>query len=139
MKALLDTHVFLWWVTDDTRLSTYIREFIADEGNELFLSSASCWEMIIKAKIGRLKFPDDPEKFIPDQMIANNISGLPIQIVHALHVYGLPGHHRDPFDRMLAAQAQVERIPIITNDRLLADYDIKTLWEQKRQSSCRQL
>ena len=132
MKALLDTHVFLWWIMDDERLTPYIRNFIADEGNDLFLSSASCWEIAIKTKIGRLKLPEIPEKFIPDQMIANNISGLPIQLIHALHVYNLPDHHKDPFDRMLVAQAHIERIPIITNDRLFADYDVKILWDKKR-------
>lgn len=132
MRALLDTHVFLWWIIDDRRLPPYIRDVIADEGNELFLSSASCWEMAIKAKLGRLKLPVPPEKFIPDQMIANNISGLPIQLAHALHVYSLPDHHRDPFDRMLAAQAQIERMPIVTNDSLLADYDVRILWDKKK-------
>ncbi len=132
MKALLDTHVFLWWVMDDERLTTYIQDFIADVRNELFLSSASCWEIAIKTKIGRLKLPDKPEKFIPDQMIVNNISGLPIQVVHALHVYSLPDHHNDPFDRMLVAQAQIERIPIVTNDHLIADYDVRILWDKKR-------
>src|SRR3989337_3183813 len=116
MKALLDTHVFLWWVMDDERLTPYIRDFIADEGNDLFLSSASCWEIAIKAKIGRLKLTENPEKFIPDQMIANNISGLPIQLVHALHVYNLPDHHRDPFDRMLVAQARIEKTAKNTNE-----------------------
>lgn len=132
MKALLDTHVFLWWVMDDERLTPYIRDFIADEGNDLFLSSASCWEIAIKTKIGRLKLPGNPEKFIPDQMIANNITGLPIQSVHALHVYSLPDHHRDPFDRILVAQAGIERIPIITSDPLFADYDVKVIWDKKR-------
>ncbi len=132
MKALLDTHVFLWWIMDDESLTPYIRDFIADEGNDLFLSSASCWEIAIKAKIGRLKLRENPEKFIPDQMIANNISGLPIQLVHALHVYNLPDYHRDPFDRMLVAQARIEKISIITNDRLIADYDVKIIWDKKK-------
>ena len=132
MKALLDPHVFLWWVMDDERLTPYIRDLIADEGHDLFLSSASCWEIAIKTKMGRLKLPENPEKFIPDQMIANNISGLPIQVVHALHVYNLPYHPRDPFDRMLVAQASIEKIPIITNDRLITDYDVKILWDKKR-------
>ena len=132
MKALLDTHVFLWWIMDDERLTPYIRNFIADEGNDLFLSSASCWEIAIKTKIGRLTLPDNPEKFIPDQMIANNISGLPIQLVHALHVYNLADHHRDPFDRILVSQSLIEKIPIITNDHLIADYDVKVLWDKKR-------
>ena len=132
MTALLDTHVFLWWVLDDERLTPYVREYIADEGHNLLLSSASCWEIAIKAKMGRLKLSENPEKFILDQMIVNNISGLPIQLVHALHVYNLPYHHRDPFDRMLVAQASIEKIPIITNDRLITNYDVKTLWDKKR-------
>ncbi|MFZ3064539.1 MAG: type II toxin-antitoxin system VapC family toxin [Nitrospirota bacterium] len=132
MKALLDTHVFLWWVMDDERLTPYIRDFISDEGNDLFLSSTSCWEIAIKTKMGRLKLPGNPEKFIPDQMIANNITGLPIQSFHALHVYNLPDHHRDPFDRILVAQASIERIPIITSDPLFADYDVKLIWDKKR-------
>ena len=132
MKALLDTHVFLWWIMDDERLTPYIRDFIADEGNDLFLSSASCWEIAIKTKIGRLKLSENPEKFIPDQMIANNITGLPIQLVHALHVYNLPDHHRDPFDRILVAQARIEKIHIITNDNIFADYDVKILLGKKR-------
>lgn len=131
MKALLDTHVFLWWVLDDERLTAFVRDFVANGKNELFLSSASCWEMMIKAKLGRLAFPEAPEKFIPDQMNQNKLTGLPIQIVHALHIYSLPEHHKDPFDRMLIAQAQVERMPIITNDSLLAAYDVKIIWDKK--------
>ncbi len=135
MKALLDTHVFLWWVLDDERLTPYTREYIADEGHNLLLRSASCWEIAIKAKMGRLKLSENPEKFILDQMILNNISGLPIPLVHALHVYNLPYHHRDPFDRMLVAQASIEKIPIITNDRLITNYDVKVLWDKKRPHS----
>lgn len=131
MKALLDTHVFLWWVLDDERLTAFVRDFVANGKNELFLSSASCWEMMIKAKLGRLAFPEAPEKFIPDQMNQNKLTGLPIQIVHALHIHSLPEHHKDPFDRMLIAQAQVERMPIITNDSLLAAYDVKIIWDKK--------
>lgn len=131
MKALLDTHVFLWWVLDDERLTAFVRDFVADGKNDLFLSSASCWEMIIKARIGRLAFPEPPEKFIPDQMNRNKLIGLPVQIVHALHIHSLPKHHKDPFDRMLIAQAQVERMPIITNDSLFAAYDVKILWDKK--------
>lgn len=131
MKALLDTHVFLWWVLDDERLTPFVRDFVADGKNELFLSAASCWEMMIKAKIGRLAFHEPPEKFIPEQMNQNKLIGLPVQIVHALHLHRLPEHHKDPFDRMLVAQAQVERMPIITNDSLLAAYDVKILWDKK--------
>ncbi len=132
MKALLDTHVFLWWVMDDKKLIPYIRKFIADEANELFLSSASCWEIAIKTKMRRLTLPDRPDRFIPDQMSANNIAGLPIQLIHALHVYNLPDHHRDPFDRMIVAQARIEKMPVITNDPLIADFDVRIIWDKKR-------
>jgi PIN domain nuclease of toxin-antitoxin system len=131
VKALLDTHVFLWWVLDDERLSPFVRDFVADGKNELFLSSASCWEMMIKARIGRLTFPEPAEKYIPDQMTQNRLIGLPVQIVHALHLHSLPDHHKDPFDRMLIAQAQVERMPIITNDSLLTAYDVTILWDKR--------
>ncbi|MBI5633613.1 MAG: type II toxin-antitoxin system VapC family toxin [Nitrospirae bacterium] len=131
MKALFDTHVFLWWVLDDARLTPFVRDLVADERNELFLSSASCWEMMIKARLGRLAFPEPPEKYIPDQMNQNKLTGLPVQIVHALHIHRLPEHHKDPFDRTLIAQAQVERMPIITNDSLFTAYDVKILWEKK--------
>ncbi|MBF0328372.1 MAG: type II toxin-antitoxin system VapC family toxin [Nitrospirae bacterium] len=131
MKALLDTHVFLWWVMDDERLTIFVRDFISNEKNELFLSAASCWEMMIKAKLGRIKFPDSAEKFIPAQMRQNNINGLPVHISHALHMYSLPDKHKDPFDRILIAQAQAERIPIVTNDSLIADYDIRVIWDKK--------
>jgi len=131
VKALLDTHVFLWWVLDDERLTPFVRDFVGDRNNELFLSAASCWEMIIKANLGRLVFPEPPEKFIPGQMNQNKLTGLPVQIAHALHIHSLPGHHKDLFDRMLVAQAQLERMPIITNDSLIAAYDVKILWDKK--------
>ncbi len=96
MKALLDTHVFLWWITDDQRLSSRVREIIADGTNEILFSAASGWEIAIKTRLGRLQLPDDPEIFIPEQLELNAIEVLPVQIGHALHVYQLPSHHRDP-------------------------------------------
>jgi PIN domain nuclease of toxin-antitoxin system len=128
MKALLDTHAFLWWITDDPRLSSHVREIIADGDNELFLSAASGWEMAIKAKLGKLHLPDNPESFVLDQLAINAIESLPVQMGHALRVYALPEHHRDPFDRMLVAQAQSERIPILTADPLIAQYAVKVIW-----------
>jgi PIN domain nuclease of toxin-antitoxin system len=128
MKALLDTHAFLWWITDDPCLSSHVREIIADGDNELFLSAASGWEMAIKAKLGKLHLPDNPESFVLDQLAINAIESLPVQMGHALRVYALPEHHRDPFDRMLVAQAQSERIPILTADPLIAQYAVKVIW-----------
>ena|SRR3989338_3443563 len=128
MKALLDTHAFLWWITDNPMLSSHVRKIISDGRNELFFSAASGWEIAIKAQLGRIKIPDKPEIFISEQMIANAIQSLPIQISHAFHVYNLPSHHRDPFDRMLIAQAQLEGLPILTNDPQISRYPVKVIW-----------
>jgi PIN domain nuclease of toxin-antitoxin system len=128
MKYLLDTHTFLWWITDDDSLSNRAREIIRDGRNELFLSAASGWEIAIKAGIGRLDLQGEPEKLIPEQMLLNEIQGLPVQMSHALHVHALPEHHRDPFDRMLVAQCQLEEMPIITSDPQIAEYEIEVVW-----------
>jgi len=128
MKALLDTHTFLWWITDDPQLSPRVREIISSGENELFLSSASGWEMAIKVRLGRLQLPDGLERFIPEQMALNAIRSLPVQMSHALHVQELPAHHRDPFDHLLIAQAQLENLPILTADPQIARYPVKTIW-----------
>lgn len=128
MRDLLDTHTFLWWITDDPRLSSRVYKIIGDGGNELFLSAACGWEMVIKAKLGRLQLPNDPEYFIPEQMALNAIDSLPIQMSHALPVYELPSHHRDPFDRLLIAQAQLENLPILTADPQITRYSVKVIW-----------
>ena len=128
MRALLDTQAFLWWITDDPQLSTRAREIISDGENELFLSVASGWEMAIKARLGKLDLPDNLESFIPEQMALNAIESLPVQMSHALHVYKLPDHHRDPFDRMLIAQSQLENLPILTVDPQIARYAVKVIW-----------
>jgi PIN domain nuclease of toxin-antitoxin system len=96
--------------------------------NQLFLSAVSGWEIAIKAKLGRLQLPDHLEPFIEDQMVLNGVESLPVQMAHALYVYRLPSHHRDPFDRMLIAQAKLEGLPILTADAQIARYSIKTIW-----------
>ena len=128
MKALLDTHVFLWWITDDQRLSSRVREIIADGTNEILFSAASGWEIAIKTRLGRLQLPNDPEIFIPEQLELNAIEVLPVQIGHALHVYQLPSHHRDPFDHLLIAQAQLEKLPILTADPQISRYPVEIIW-----------
>lgn len=128
MKALLDTHTFLWWITDDPKLSSHVRGIISDGDNELFLSAASGWEIAIKAKLGRIKLPDKPELFISEQLVHNAIQSLPIQMGHALHVYTLPNHHRDPFDRMIIAQAQLEDLLILTADSRISQYLVQAIW-----------
>ena len=128
MKILLDTHTFLWWITDDQRLPDHAREIISNGDNALFLSAASGWEITIKAKIGRLNLPDEPQRFIPEQMKPNFIQSLPIQMSHALHVSTLPDYHRDPFDRLLIAQSQLEEIPILSSDPQIANYQVEVIW-----------
>lgn len=128
MRALLDTHAFLWWITDDPKLSVHAREVIGDGENKLFLSAASGWEMAIKVRLGKLNLPDNLESFIPKQMALNAIDSFPVQMSHALHVYQLPDHHRDPFDRMLVSQAQLENLPILTADPQIAQYPVKIIW-----------
>jgi PIN domain nuclease of toxin-antitoxin system len=128
MKVLLDTHAFLWWITDDPKLSSRAREIISNIKNELFFSAASGWEITIKVQIGRLKLPDEPQRFIPGQMRTNAIQSLPILMSHALHVFTLPDHHRDPFDRLLIAQAQLEGLPIMSADPQIAKYKIEVIW-----------
>lgn len=130
MKFLLDTHIFLWWITDAPQLPSHIRKIIGKGNPELFLSAASCWEIAIKAQIGRIDLPDKPGIFISHQMALNAIQGLSIQASHALHVFNLPSYHRDPFDRIIIAQAQLERLPIITSDPLIAKYKVKVVWKK---------
>jgi PIN domain nuclease of toxin-antitoxin system len=128
MRLLLDTHVFLWWITNNPNLSARAREVISDSHNDLFFSAVSGWEIAIKAHLGRLQLPDDLERFIVAQLSANAILVLPIQLRHALRVYTLPDHHRDPFDRMLVAQSQVEDLPIVTADPQIARYPVPVIW-----------
>ena len=128
MRALLDTHVFLWWITNDRRMSATAADLIRDKGNDLLLSAASAWEIGIKTQVGRLPLPGDPESFVPQQMILNRIRELPVSTAHALRVTKLPNHHRDPFDRLLVAQAIVEDIVLVTADGALKPYPVKIVW-----------
>jgi PIN domain nuclease of toxin-antitoxin system len=118
----------LWWITNDRRLSSHARQLIGDAQNRLFFSAASGWEIAIKARLGRISFAAQPGTFIPDQLTRNALEVLPVHLSHALHVFGLPGHHRDPFDRLLVAQSQLEDLPLLTADPLIAQYDVDTLW-----------
>ena len=132
MKALLDTHAFIWWVTDDSRLSSTARGIIADESNVLFLSAASAWEIVIKVRLGKLNLPEPPETYIPSRLTMNRFESLPIQMVHALQVVNLPDFHRDPFDRIIIAQSQVEKMPIITVDTQVTRYPVDVIGIEPR-------
>jgi PIN domain nuclease of toxin-antitoxin system len=128
MKFLLDTHTFLWWISDDGQLSDGAKKVIQNPENELFLSAASAWEIAIKTNLGRLTLPASPSVFIPEQLSLNAVMSLQIEISHALQIASLPAHHRDPFDRMLVAQAQLEEMPLITADSQIARYEVEILW-----------
>jgi PIN domain nuclease of toxin-antitoxin system len=126
VRLLLDTHVFLWLLAEPERLGQQIGP-LEDRGNELFLSAASSWEIAIKAQLGRLDLPDDPRRYVPDRMRAIGADPLAIEHNHALAVCDLPPLHRDPFDRLLVAQARDLRMRIVTADAQIARYDVETL------------
>lgn len=128
MRLLLDTHVFLWWVTDAPELSAKARKVIADEANACYLSLASCWEMAIKASLGKLRLAGALDRFIPEQLAANGFSLLNIDFRHTARIEALPFHHRDPFDRLLVAQAQVEKLTLVSADAVLSEYGVKRIW-----------
>jgi len=128
MRYLLDTHTFLWWNSDDPQLSKRARETISDGKNEIFLSAASAWEITIKTGRGRLILPEEPAAYVASRMSLYRFLPLPVQIGHALSVYELPKHHEDPFDRLLIAQSQLEEMPLITADKEIRRYKVKTVW-----------
>jgi PIN domain nuclease of toxin-antitoxin system len=128
MKLLLDTHTFLWWTTDEPQMSATALDLIGDSRNTLYWSAASSWEVTIKYALGRLPLPDAPEQFLTAELGRNRIESLPIVDAHAFQAGLLPRHHRDPFDRMLVAQAQVEAFGLITNDSNIRRYDVDVYW-----------
>lgn len=123
-RLLLDTHVLLWWLIDDAALSAPARDALAEPANEPLVSAASVWEIAIKQSLGKLTAPDD----LLDRIAEQGFVWLPINAAHAWHVRGLPLHHRDPFDRLLIAQALTERLPIITTDARFEDYGVEVHW-----------
>ncbi|HNT43869.1 MAG TPA: type II toxin-antitoxin system VapC family toxin [Syntrophorhabdaceae bacterium] len=128
MRLILDTHVFLWWIVDSPQPSSRVRDVMRNPVNELFLSVASAWEIVIKVNLGRLRLPDRPDRFIPGQLMKNAIEPLPVEMSHALYVSRLPAIHRDPFDRTIIAQSILEKMPVVTRDADIAKYKTKTLW-----------
>jgi PIN domain nuclease of toxin-antitoxin system len=128
MKFLLDVHTFIWFVTDSPQLSTTAKVLIEEEYNEKWLSIASIWEMAIKSSIGKLTFNLPLQTFVEQQMQQNSIDLLSIQMSHLAIVAALPLYHRDPFDRLLIAQAIVEGIPIIGADVAFDAYSIERIW-----------
>jgi PIN domain nuclease of toxin-antitoxin system len=128
MNLLLDTHTFLWWITDDPQMSAKALELMSNSQNKLYWSSASSWEVAIKYALGRLPLPDEPAKYLPAELGKNRIESLPIVDAHTFQAGLLPRHHRDPFDRMLVAQAQVETFGLISDDPKIRLYNVNVFW-----------
>jgi PIN domain nuclease of toxin-antitoxin system len=128
MRALLDTRTFLWWNLDDPQISPPAREFISNGSNEVFLSAASAWEIALKCARGRLVLAETPDKYVASRMSLHHFLPLPVQLSHALHVFNLPDIHQDPFDRLLVAQSQLERLPVLTGDPEIIRYEVDIIW-----------
>ena len=127
MRVLLDTHAFLWWVDEHRRLSPRAREAIA-AATDCFLSIVSCWEMAIKVSRRRLTLPKPIERLVPEQLGLNGFQLLPIDLDDVARVATLPFHHRDPFDRLLAAQALSEELTLVSADPVFRKYGVKRVW-----------
>ena len=128
MKYLLDTSIFLWMIDEPEKLSPKAQRVLSAVGSELYLSVASSWEIVIKVGTGRLTLEDTPVIYVPRWQSNYKINTLNISNPHALAVWSLPHHYEDPVDRMLIAQAQIEEMVLLTSDRAMTEYPVKTFW-----------
>jgi PIN domain nuclease of toxin-antitoxin system len=129
VRVLLDAHAFLWWAsTRGSRLSERARELVADGGTDVLVGAGVLYEIGIKAEIGRLDLPGPPDTYLPRLLRRFAFGVLPISEEHALRAAVLPMIHRDPWDRLLIAQAQIESMAIVTVDPAIAQYDVETIW-----------
>jgi PIN domain nuclease of toxin-antitoxin system len=127
MRTLLDTHVFLWYISADPQLPAAFRDAIRDPANEVYLSAASVWEAVIKYALGKLPLPEAPAEYLPRQRVAHRIAALPVEEGAFIHLAGLPPLHRDPFDRLLVAQALQHGLELATVDGAVRAYPVALL------------
>jgi PIN domain nuclease of toxin-antitoxin system len=127
-RTLIDTECWLWWHLAPDRLGSRALALFEERRAPLLFSAASSWEIAIKVALGKLVLPVAPERFVPEQLAADDIDGLAISHSHALRVASLPTHHSDPFDRLLVAQTQLERCALLTSDPQLLAYDVEIVW-----------
>jgi PIN domain nuclease of toxin-antitoxin system len=127
MRILVDTQCWIWMIASPERFSPGARALVETTEHDLYLSAASSWEIAIKYSIGKLRLPEPPEVYVPARIDATRVRAFPIDHAHALRVSALPRHHRDPFDRLLIAQAQIEDLTILTADALFDAYDVTTI------------
>lgn len=128
MKILVDTQCFLWSFLDPSRLSKTAKKVLSDGSDDLFFSAASSWEIAIKAGIGKLRLPEPPEDYVPPRIVRAGMTALEVTHIHALRVHALPPFHKDPFDRLLVAQATAEGLTILTADPQIGSYSVPILW-----------
>jgi len=128
MNLLLDTHCWLWWISEPAKLRESAHRMIESPDNTIYLSAASSMEIAIKYSIGKLPLPEPPEQFVPKRLARDAIASLPVEHIHALHMASIPYYHRDPFDRLIISQAQIEKIPIMTVDRQFEPYEVEIIW-----------
>jgi PIN domain nuclease of toxin-antitoxin system len=126
MKILLDTHTFLWGLSDVNRLSERVRELLPSA--ETWFSVASLWEILIKSQSGKLPLPQPSGAYVMAKLKVNGVKLLPVKLDHVLRIESLPMHHRDPFDRMLIAQSLEEKLPLVTADPLILRYPVEVIW-----------
>ena len=127
MRLLLDTQVWLWSLVSPARIGSEAAALLEDSANSLLFSAASSWEIAIKYGLGRLSLPEPPADFILPRLTRDSIEPLPVHHRHVCAVAGLPNHHRDPFDRLLVAVAQVEDLPLVSADKQFLEYDIAVI------------
>jgi PIN domain nuclease of toxin-antitoxin system len=127
MRLLLDTHVFLWYISADPQLPVAFRDAIRDPANEVYLSVASVWEAVIKYALGKLPLPEAPAEYLPRQREAHRIASLPVEEAALAHLASLPPLHRDPFDRILIAQALQHGLQMVTVDDAVRAYPVPLL------------
>ena len=128
VRILLDTHTFLWWNEASPRLSKKALVLLTDPVNTLLLSVVSAWELVLKTQTGKMRLTESPSVYVPTRMAYYAMQALPVTLAHVLECESLPLHHRDPFDRLLIAQATIEDVPIVTADPEFRRYPIKVLW-----------
>jgi PIN domain nuclease of toxin-antitoxin system len=128
MKYLLDTMVWLWSIGPVERIGAAGLHVLEDGESEIYLSVVSSWEIAIKARLGKYKLPESPDRYVPKRLAQQNIRPLQVTLDHSLKVFSLPLYHHDPFDHILMAQAVLERMVILTSDRIFAKYPVEVLW-----------
>jgi len=128
VRLLLDTHALLWFISGNSRLSPAARSAIEDGNNDVYISAASLWEIAIKVSIGKIELSEPFEVLIPQQLAENEIELLDISVEHTILVTSMPFHHRVPFDRLIAAQAKIEQLTLISVDEIFDLYGVERLW-----------